>query len=416
MTTWVTVNRGRRRKFTPHFHFQRTISIMATTSKSKTKEDAPIVMGTIPTAILRLEKMLGGAAGSNMISFAPLKEKVLLSLQGNGSIAEAVLSKPIPGLDSSWDFPLASLSAALQKRDSAQIKFSGGQMDITDKRYSTSLQGTETAKPLRVEKPAEGSTVIEVTPELWTTLEEMTGKVRISKSLAAMPDITIHFLFTKKLGLAVAFDRFQMAAFAVPNTFKQEFALTLPLAKAESLFKNNIGITVLAASESSLYTKAGTLSYSSSLPSVEDTTGVPTEAVVERVKALRSAKFPRNVVLPLEELKRFLANAKAISNANALLKFEIGETSTKLTLSAEGNKVSATVPSKAKKAFSFKLDIGYVNTIVAKSGEDVHLEVDDSALVFRTDELIYASVLSVDEESEQTSKKRSKNNDSEDEE
>lgn len=380
---------------------------MATATKQKGKEDAPVVVGALPSMLQRLEKLLGGGAGNGMVTMSPLKDKTLISFQAQGSVAEATV-KAFTGLDAAWDFPYVALSAAVLKRDSAQFTFNGGQLDIKDKRYSSSLQGVESPKLNRVEKPSADYTVIEMDAILWSLLEEMTSKIKIGKSLAAMPDITIHYLFTKKMAMAVAFDRFQMAAYTVANQSGQEFELTFPMGRAESLFKNNIGVTVLASSGSSVFVKAGNTSFSCSLPSTEDTTGVPTEAVVGRIKSLRQAKFPNNVVLPTEELKKFLDNARAISKANALLKFEIGETSTKLTLSADGNRVSAVISSKAKKPFSFKLDISYVNTIVAKAGDSVQLEVDDSALVFRTDELIYASVLSVDDEDDKPAKKRSK--------
>jgi hypothetical protein len=74
------------------------------------------------------------------------------------------------------------------------------------------------------------------------------------------------------------------------------------------------------------------------------------------------------------------------------------------------------VPSKSKKKFRFKLDIGYVQTIVAKAGDSIQLEIDDSALVFRTEELIYASVLSVDDDDEaKASKRKSKDDELEEE-
>jgi hypothetical protein len=340
-----------------------------------------------------------------MVTLSPFKEKTLVTIQAQGAVAEAVIPKSLEGHEAAWDFQFAALAAAVTKRDAAKFSFNGGQLDIKENNYKVALQGVEANKVLRVEKPAEPTCSIEVDSELWVTLESMTSKVKIGKSLAALPDITVHYLFTKKLAMAVAFDRFQMAAYALPNTFGKTFELTLPLAKAESLFKTP-GVNLLAANEALVYIKAGTIAHSSSLPSVEDTTGVPTDSVVVRVKALRSAEFPKQVKLPTEELKKFLVNARAVSAANALLLVEVGDGSSRLTLSSDGNKVSAVVPSKSKKKFRFKLDIGYVQTIVSKAGDSIQLEIDDSALVFRTEELIYASVLSVDDDDDAKASKR----------
>ena len=377
-------------------------------SKSKMKEDAPVSTSNLPFALQRLEKLLGGASNA-VVTISALESKSLVSIQSQGGVAEVQLP-PLHGLTESWDFPFPTLSNAVHNRPNAEISFKSGELHIKDRRYNATLQGSETKALLRVEKPTDPPCSVKMTSEIWAALAEMTTKVKVSKSLAAMPDITIHYAFSKKRAVAVAFDRFQMAAFALPNTFGVEFALTLPLSRAESLFKNGVGTSSLLASDALVYAKAGNISFSTSLPSVEDTTGVPVGAVLEQIKKLREAKFSKQVFLPKVEIQRFLDNSKAISNANALLQVEVGEGSSKLTLSSEGNKVSATIPSKAKRSFSFKLDIGYVNTIVSKSADDVQMEIDDGTLVFRTEQLIYASVLSVDDEAEneETSKKKSK--------
>ena len=177
---------------------------MATT-KQKGKEDAPVVVGALPSALNRLEKLLG--AGASTVTIAPIKDKTLLSVQSQGAVSEALLPKLLPGLASAWDFPFPTLAAALLKRDSAQFTFSDGQLNIKDKNYTSALQGVEAASVMRVEKPSEPKCSIEMKPELWSMLEEMTGKIKIGKSLAALPDITVHFHFTKKLAMAVAFDR-----------------------------------------------------------------------------------------------------------------------------------------------------------------------------------------------------------------
>lgn len=394
-----------------HFHFERNIMATAPKKRSnKVKDEAPLPVGTIPFSMQRLEKLLGGAS-SSVVTISPLKGKTLMTVQSQGSTAESVLSAPLPGLTAAWDFQYAALSAAILNRDNAEFTCTDGQLVIKDKRYNATLQGVESPNTVRVEKPSQPTCDIEVNPEVWSLLEAMTSKVKISKSLAALPDITVHYLFTKKTALAVSFDRFQMAAYFLPNSSGLTFSLTLPLSRAESVFKGN-GVTSLLASKELLYVKAGSVSSSSSLPSVEDTTGVPVEAVLGRVKILRDAKFPKSVTLPKEDIQKFLNNSKAISNSNALLKIEVSESKSKLDLSADGNHVTATLPSKSKKNFSFKLDIAYVNTIVSKSAEEIQFEIDDSTLVYRNDSLIYASVLSVDEESEQpASKKKSKDED-----
>lgn len=365
------------------------------TSKSRVK-DEPTPAGNLPFALQRLDKLLGGASNS-IVTLTDIEGKTLVSVQSSNGVAEVPLDAPIAGLDASWDFPFQTLSAALQGKTNAKLACTAGQLSIKDKSYLANLQGSESKAMLRVEKPSEPTASITVSSDIWAMLSEMTGKVKVSKSLAAMPDITVHYLFTEKTALAVAFDRFQLAAYFVPNNFGVTFSLTLPLPKAEALFKNNSGVTKLLASDALLYVKAGSLSFSTSLPSVEDTTGVSVDAVLPRVKAVRQTNPAKAVVIPKSSIQQFLENARAVSGANALLTVEVADSSSKLTLAADGNKVSSIVPSKSKKPFQFKLDIGYVNTIVAKAAENVQLEIDDSVLLFRTDTLVYASMLSVDD-------------------
>lgn len=383
-------------------------------SKNKGKEDAPVNAGTIPFALQRLDRLLGGAAAGN-VTITPLKSKTLLSIQSQGAVAEASLSAPVQGLETSWDFPFVQLSAALQNHNTAEFNFDNGQLNIKDKRYSATLQGSENAAVLRVEKPESPTCDIEVTPEIWSLLETMTAKIKISKSLASMPDITVHYLFSKKTAMAVAYDRFQMAAYFAPNTTGTTFSLTLPLAKAESVFKNSVGVTAMQATDALLYVKATGISFSTSLPSVEDTTGVPVEAVIGRVKSLRETNFKNTVLLPKAGILQFLSNSKAIANANALLKITVSSEGTaNLELSSEGNKVNTTLKCKSTKNFKLKLDISYVNTIVSKASDSVQLETDGNTLIFREDNLLYASVLSVDDEDTSSSKKSKANDDSED--
>ena len=379
---------------------------------SSGKEDKPVSTNSLPATLKRLERMAPGAT-AGQVTISGVKQKTLITIQIPGSVAEAFIPQSIEGADSALSFAFTTLSSVLINRDNATFNIKGSELHIKDKAYESKLQGVEATAVQRVEKPTEPTCEIDVTGDLWNTLKDLTSKVKVSRSLSTMPDITVHYLFTKKTALAVAFDRFQMAACMLPNESGTTFSLTLPLTVADNLFKIAAGVSSLIANESLLYVKAGGATFSTALPSVEDTTGVPTEAVIGQVKQLREAKFPKSVTLPKADVQKFIENSRAIGTTNALVKVMVGDGKTKITLSSEGNSVQGTLPSKSKKQFDFKLDIGYMNTIVEKSGDSLQLEVNDSTLVFRTDTLIYASMLSVDDEETSSSKKKKSKDDEE---
>ncbi len=378
--------------------------------KSNAVKDAPIAAGTLPFALGRLERLIGGSAASIITVSPGAQGKTLVSAQAQGAVAEVQIPE-LSGLDKPWSFGFDALQPALLNHNNAKITFSDGEMRIQDKSYNAVLQGQEAATVVRVEKPEEITCDISVTNDLWNALEQMTQKVKIAKSLAAAPDITVHFAFGKKTALVAAFDGHQMASYSIPNEFGTQFSLTLPLPKAEALFKSGSGATHVKANADLMYVKAGNVVYSSALPSTEDL--IPIDVVIGKLKELKDTKFGKKVEIKKTDLQKFLENSRAVSNANALLKFTVTEGQALLKISAEGNSVSAKVAAKAKKAFQFQLDIAYVNTIVGKSDDVITLEMEQNMLAFRTEQLLYVSVLSQDDSSDAPKKKKRSDEDEE---
>jgi hypothetical protein len=392
---------------------------MATAAKKQASNKEPVDAGESSTSlgfiIKRIERMCG-AAGFQNITLSPTKTKTLLSVQTPGATVETLIPTKIQGIgDSPWNFDYGKVSQAVAGRKAETVSIVDGSLKINAQRYEAMIVGSEASSVPRVETFDDATCEFTVNGELRSLLKDGLNAVNLVKSMAALPDITVHLSFKKKSVNIVSFDRSQMVSFVAENTSGQVFEMTLPLPKAQSLFKDGIGDAVFRMKDGVVFMQDGAYKMSSSLPPAEEASGVPIYRVLERAKTLRSATLPRNVGILRADLVAFLDNARALSKTSALLKFQVLGSKTKVTISADGNSVSATIATHSDEKFDFMLDVAYVQAIIAKSKEDISISMDDSSFIFKTGDLVYAAVLSSEPESagKGSSKKSKKGTDEE---
>lgn len=365
------------------------------------KDDAPESANTLPALLIRMNQMSGSLGASFVLT--PMKgDKTLITATAPGTSSEARLPMAIPGLTEARGFPVQSFLDAVLKRPKLQYKVDDFTLKIKGVRYEAAVIGTEVtgiARPETIENP---SVDLKFTADLIAAMKEGLEKVRISKTLDAMPDVTVHFSFRKKGLLIAAFDRSQMAFYKAANETGFVFELTLPLPRAEALLKNMQPESELKANDSLVWVKGLGITFSSALPSEDASHGIPIERVLERAKVLDGTSLARKVTFKKEDLVAFIANTGSIRKSSALLTFAVGADGvTELELSADGNVVKSKIQSKGKKAFRFLLDINYVNALIAKSEEFIELELDDAMLIYKSDDLIYASMLSAEKSTDE---------------
>lgn len=378
---------------------------------NKMKEDAPEPASSLNFLLRRMEA-LAGTGGFKVVTFSPTKTKTLVSVQAQGITVETTLPGRVDGLEGSWEFQYPTVLQAVAGRTSESLRVSAGTLYIAANkgRYEVSLIGAESSGIGRAERITEPTCEIEVNSAMRILLKEGLAAVHLTKSMSALPDITLHMLFTKKVATLIAFDRSQMSVFSAPNTTGQQFAITLPLPRAESLFKDGLGDATVSIKEGLLTVTSGSFRMSSSLPPAEEAAGVPIERVVERAKMLKDHSLPKKVFLAASDLKAFLENARSLSKTSALLRFEVDGSAghTRVTITADGNSISAVLDSKAKGKFDFYLDIAYVLAIISKAKEALSLEMDDDSFLFKSEGLTYAAVLSTPPAKKATGKKAKK--------
>ena len=377
---------------------------MATkTKKATTKEDAPESAKGLGFILKRMEK-LAGAAGFSTVVLSPTKTKTLISAQLPGSTIETTLPEKLSGLDSPWSFEYAKMISAVMGRKAENLSIQDGALVIKDARYEAKIIGADTSNVPRVETIETPTCELKVNGEVQSILKDALTAVYLQKTLSAMPDITVHVQFKKKTVQVLTWDKSQMVVYSVPNTTGQVFEFTMPLPKASAIFKDGFGEAIIKFSEGVVYVQDGNYKISSSLPPPEEASGVPLDKVIARASVLRDAKLPKLVSFQRSDVVAFLENAKALSRTSALLKFQVNGSKTKVTISADGSSVSATMSSSSKEQFEFHLDIAYVQALISKSKDDLTIAMDTDSFVFKTDELVYAAVLSTAPGSEKTKK------------
>lgn len=360
----------------------------------KAKEPDQPESATSLNFILKRMERLAGCAGFQTLSFSPMKTKTLLSASLMGSTVETTLPVKMVGLETSWNFEYGNVLTAVVGRKAEDVSMNDGTLKIKASRYAAEIVGSETNNVPRVEVFDDATVSFEVNSEFRSLMKDGLTAVRLQKSMAALPDITLHMSFRKKTVHLVSFDRSQMVSFMAENKTGQVFELTLPLPKAETLFKDGMGDFTFHAKDGVLSVVDGGFKMSTSLPPAEEAAGVPIERVLERAKAVRAQSLPRTVSFTRTDLTAFLDNARVLTKSSALLKFQVAGQKTRATISADGNSISATIASASKESFEFLLDVSYLQAILAKSKADITVEMDDDIFIFKTDRLIYTAVLS----------------------
>lgn len=382
----------------------------AAKKKSTGMKEEPDQQSPLVFAMRMLEKMLGGSPQDMFLT--PTKTKTIVSMSNFEATVEAVLPTSIDGLDSPCKFPFKVLMLAIANRKDLEFSVADGTLFVKGgSRYKAQIVGSEASECPRVSMPKEVLSEFTVNSEASLTLKEGLRRAHIEKSLAALPDLTVHLSFKKKAAVVTTFDRSQMAAYHAENTSGEMFEVTLPLRLAESIFKDYLGETTVRVTENAVFTQVNGFKMSSLLPAAEDSNGVPIERVLEKIASLRKADLESSVLLKRSDFLDFLNNAKALSKSSALLKFEIGKSKAKLILEADGNKIEASIPAKADSDFEFLLDIAYVHTIAEKSKDDINLQLDESMMVLKSEDFLYAAVLSTPAEVEGAKSKKTSTKD-----
>jgi len=358
-----------------------------------------------------LERLLGSSP--QYVSLTPLKGKTLVSMHNMGVTAERLLPVVLAGLDSSWNFPFPLLSTALANRKTSTPKVEDGTLILRDpgSSYLAKIVGVEATQVPRVEVPKENFSELHVDSDTALLVRDGLKKVHLNKTLAALPDLTVHISLSKRSATLIAFDRSQMACAILPNNSGQSFEASLPLSRAESLFRDYLGETLIRVSPGLVYSQVDGYKLSISLPAEDDPAGVPLDRVLQKAKELKQADLSTSVVLKRKEFEDFLGNTRVLSKNAHSLSFKISKAASQISLDTDGNKIEATIPCKASKTFHFSMDTGYVASILDKSKGNIQLHIDESTVVLKTEELIYASVLSAnkdksDESGEVTAKRR----------
>lgn len=369
---------------------------MATKAKTSSKETAEETSGfDLGSTLKRLEK-LAGAGGYPVLTISPTKSKALLSATNAGTTVEVSLPSKIEGLSSPWNFPFTTVVTAVSNRKGTTLSFVDSMLLVKNRQFSSKLIGTEASGVPRATPPEASTCEFMLNGDLRVVMVDALAAVTLQKTLSALPDITVHLSFTKKSVSVTAFDKSQMANYHAANTTGQVFELTLPLPRAEALFRGTIGDGEVKSVDGLLFAKSGDYKLSISLPPPEEASGVPIARVLERVAQLRKMQLPREVVFKKDDLLAFLDNAKALSKSSAMLKLEVNSNGkSKVTISADGNSIEATIKSQAKESFGGYLDISYVQAILSKTKEEaVAVTMDDSVFIFRSENLVYSAVLS----------------------
>ncbi len=366
-------------------------SAAETDTKSLKDKESAKALGFV---LRRLEK-IAGCGGFQNVVISPTKSKTLISAALTGTIVETTLPEKLKGLETAWNFDFAKLAMATVGRQSEDLSVEEDSLIIKDRnRYRAQLIGSEASNIPRVERVENAECQFEATGDVQVVMREALQAVNIVKSLPALPDITVHVSFTKKRVHVVTWDKSQMVSYLAKNETDQIFEFTLPLPRAQSLFKEGLGDATISINDGSLYVHDGAYRMSASLPPPEAAAGIPLERVKERAVAVRDLKLPRKVFFHRDALAGFLENAKALSRISALVKFEILVDSANLTISADGSNITATIPAQSKKEFTFFLDIAYVQAIMDKTKSDIEIHLDDNAFMMTADKIVYMAMLS----------------------
>ena len=382
------------------------------TSNKSPKEEASESID-LATSLRRLEKLAGAGGYPHLTISATKSGGTLLSASVNGSTVAVTLKDGIDGLTEPLNFNFSSLVGLTQGRKINGLKMNASTLALDMGRFKSDIVGVE-ASSIPNPKAPEGPTCeFEIGGEMRSLMADALTAVTIQKPLAALPDITVHLSFKKKNVSVTAFDKSQMVNYYSANTTGQVFELTLPLPKAEALFRGQIGDAKVQVVDGYLFAAAKPYRMSMTLPPPMEAAGVPIERVMERSVQLRSMELDLNVDVSREDLAAFMENAKVFFKSTAMLHLQVGKDGkSQVTVSSEGNSAKGVIRSKSKKEFEGWIDLSYVATLMAKcKGETLGLSLDSSIFIFRDGPTVYSAVLS--EPPSTTKSKKSKKPDDE---
>jgi hypothetical protein len=360
---------------------------------AKTKEATNNVANDFTAIIKRLEK-LAGSGGYPTLVISPAKNKTVLSATNNGIVVETQINEVLEGLTGPWSFPYATLTSLIGNRSGVVASLNESTLMLTAKGFNASLAGTEASSIPRAKPPEVNAVSFKIDGELRLLMVEALQAVNLQKSLPALPDIVVNIQLDKKVSIT-AFDKSQMANFSRTNPTKQKFDFTLPLPKAEALFKGTLGDANVVISEGVMYAESGMFKMTMSLPPLDELTPVPIERVINRVAELRKMKLPRSVSMSKSGVANFLESARVLSKASAMIKMSVKSKGSTLTLTADGNSVEANIKTQSDEEFVGYIDLYYLQAILQKCSEDqLSISLDDTLFIFNSESLVYSAVLS----------------------
>jgi DNA polymerase III sliding clamp (beta) subunit (PCNA family) len=359
----------------------------------KNKQDDGKISAVL-LAIRRMERI----SGINALTFSELTAKsgvkTLLTAYNQGSITEAVINEPIPGLKGAWEFNYSQLSTLVQGRSNLEFTFNEGRLTIATKRYQVNVLGVEVANVQRANPPENPQHSFEINQDLWDLLKKSTDKVQLPKSLASLPDLDVHFSFNKDRILVASYDGYQTAYLKSKNKLGSTLELSLPLPQAVSLFKEYIGNALLKTTPEYLFLQIGNVRSLTPMVALSDE-NLAFSNVGPKLLAMDELKLEKTVSVSKESLAAFLNNAKAFLKSSSVVNCQVKDDSLTMTLSADGNSVEAKLKAKAKGKFNFLVDASYLSSIVSKAEDTISFSLDDTIIRFKSGTFTYVATLSV---------------------
>lgn len=361
------------------------------TKKSSQQDDSKV--SAILLALRRMERL----AGIHQVVFSSLKTKTgtktLLTAYNKGTITEAVLNAPIPGLTNAWQFYYPQMATLTQGRSTLDFSFNEGKLVIKGAGYKVECLGEEVAGIQRAVPPENPEHECELTHELWEVMNKSVQKVQLQKSLANLPDMDVHFSFTKARMMVVSYDRYQTAYVTKENTTGLRLELSLPLPTAQSLLKEYLGDMLLRVTPDYLFVQVGNIRSLAPLTAIADE-DLTFKAIEPKLQALEGLEMKQSVKIAKENLAEFLVNAKAFSKSSSIVECKAAEDALRFCLKADGNKVTSKVKAKVKGELEFLVDLNYLSSILSKSEDTLTFSVDDSLIRFKSGPLTYIAMLS----------------------
>lgn len=360
-----------------------------------------------------------GVAPTFILSPAPGKSGAngaAISVVVAGAEATLVVPYEVKGLKTPVGVDTEFFLSAVKFIRKGSLTFSQSSLLLSNGRSESRVNVTDADSIPKIVAPSpdEGTQTFKLTPPMHAFLTTKLPLVKLEKTFAQAPDITLIVKVKGGKAQLVTYEKHQFCIWSGTVEDVPDMDLALPYQRFLALIKD-LPVTSCEVTVTSdvILLKSASLRIRLSLPAVDPEETVAPEIAYPRVRELAKSTGAE-ITLPAADLQSLLEAARSLVSTGTHVKFRPCDRGVDVRVESAKGHTGATFQAKIKKPFA--LDYRYVQqvlqkntvktTVKSKSGEDVTSStitfavVQDGALIVSKANCTYIAALGVNETDE----------------